>query len=159
MPDEESKLPVAVSDVKTELSVPFKISIATSVLLLLLGAFLLLTRSWEPESASLLGEWVAEVEYGPGNAYTERFELRLTGATLSGFASYLGTRLAIEQAVLDGTRVSFVTRSRDRIGNRQRELVHEYGGEFAGDTMHFRLRTSSGGVELGSVEFVANRPD
>lgn len=159
MPDEESKLPVVVSEVKTGLSVPFKISIATSVLLLLLGVFLLLTRSWEPESASLLGEWVAEVEYGPGNAHTERFELRLTGTTLSGFASYFGTRLAIEQAVLDDTRVSFVTRSRDRIGNRQRELVHAYGGEFTGDTMRFRLLTSSGGEELGSVEFVANRPD
>lgn len=159
MPDEEFNLPVVVSKVKTRLSVPLKISIASSVIVLLLGAFLLATRSWERAPVAQLGVWVADVEYEPENVFRERFHFRLTGTTLSGTASYRGARRVIEEARLEENTVSFITRGRDRIGNQQREIVHEYAGKLEGETMQFQLRNVSDGEILLSIEFTALRSD
>lgn len=158
MAEDERGLPVAVSEVKRKWPTPYLLSVATTALLMVLGLFLLVSRSWEPEAASIIGTWVADVEYERGTRHAERFEFRLTGTEASGTASLRGVRRIIEQAHLEDDRISFQVRSRERIGNQQQERVHQYAAQLDGDVLSFSMRTVTGLGEPVVIEFDARRP-
>lgn len=135
--------------------------ILTGALLLglfVLGAFLLTSRFWLSPPPDVVGEWVANVDYGRGVQHQERFNFRFSGNDLTGHASYFGTRRVIEEGGLDGETLHFVTRSRQYIGNTQHALRHAYQGQVAEDgSLHMQLQ-SSGGLNDITVEFRAQRP-
>lgn len=158
MQDDERRLPVVVSAVTQSTPKPFMTTGILILLVVLLGLFLILSRSWFEEAPSIVGVWVADVEYQDGVSHTERFEFRVAGSTLSGSASFLGSRRVIESARLDGNELAFATRSRERIGNEQRELVHEYIGRLNDERIVFSLRTHDGVGERDAIEFDAHRP-
>jgi hypothetical protein len=122
---------------------------------LLLGAFLLTSRFWLDETPPVVGVWAAEVQYGDGRAYDERFEFRLTGRELSGSASYRGGRRAIEGGTFANDQLSFVVRTRERRGLEQLELRHSYMGVVANSRIAFTLQTSGDTIERAPVEFEA----
>lgn len=158
MQDDERRLPVVVSAVTHSIPKPFMTTAILVLLVVALGLFLILSRSWFEEAPSIVGVWGAEVEYQDGSSHSERFEFRVAGSTLSGSASFRGIRRVIESARLDGNELAFTTRSRERIGNEQRELVHEYVGRLDDDSIAFSMRTHDGVSERGAVEFAAHRP-
>jgi hypothetical protein len=158
MQDDERRLPVVVSAVTQSTPKPFMTTGILVLIVVVLGLFLILSRSWFEEAPSIVGVWVADVEYQGGVSHTERFEFRVAGSTLSGSASYLGIRRVIENAQLDDRELSFRTRSRERIGNEQRELVHAYTGRLSGDRIVFSMRTHDGSGERDVIEFDAHRP-
>lgn len=157
MQDDERRLPVVVSAVTQSIPKPFMTTGILVLLVVILGVFLILSRSWFEEAPSIVGVWVADVVYQDGVSHTERFEFRVAGSTLSGSASHLGVRRVIESAQLDDSRLEFLTRSRERIGNEQRELVHTYTGRQSGDRIVFSMHTHDGSGERSAIEFDARR--
>lgn len=134
------------------------ISGALFAVLFLVAAFLATSRFWLPEEPPVVGVWRASVTYDRGLVLNERFEFRLTGSDVTGHATYLGVRRAIENGQLEGDRLSFHTRSRERVGIEQYELRHAYVGVVASDSIRFTMVTS-GGQEgaRGAVQFQATR--
>lgn len=124
--------------------------------LVLLGALLVMSRSWTDTPAAV-GQWVAQVDYGRSVVYEERFEFRVAGGQITGSATWHGARRIIEAAVQDGERLSFHTRSHENRGSERRELRHDYVGIVSGDTMQFNLRSSGGFDEREPVQFEARR--
>ncbi len=135
------------------------ISGALVAVLFLVAAFLATSRFWLPDEPVIVGVWNASVTYDRGLVQDERFEFRLTGGDVTGHASYLGVRRAIEGGRFDGERLSFTTRSRERVGNEQYELRHEYAGVVAGDSIGFTMETSGGQGQHGTVRFEARRAE
>jgi hypothetical protein len=104
-----------------------------------------------PPSAALVGTWQAEAVYPWPNArYQERFEFTLDGSTLSGTASFLGVARRIDEGRVDGTSVSFSTRSSTEQGERRWEDVHRYRGRLdagsAGGELQLQMQTDSDGA-------------
>jgi hypothetical protein len=136
------------------------ISGALLAVLFLVAAFLATSRFWLPEEPPVVGVWRASVTYDRGRVEDERFEFRLTGGNVTGHASYLGLRRTIENGRLDGDRLSFHTRSRERVGIEQYELRHEYVGVVTTDRIGFTLEISGGqGGVREPVHFEATRAD
>ncbi len=135
------------------------VSGALLAVLVLVGAFLLSSRFWLPEAPAVVGSWSAQVTYERGPTQEERFEFRLTGGDLTGSATYQGIRRAIENGRLEGDRVQFHTRSRERVGIEQHEMRHDYVGVVGGDGIAFTVVTAGGGREYGPVHFEAVRID
>ena len=110
------------------------------------------------QSASLAGEWSAEVTYPWGAKYTERFALKLDGNDVLGTASFLGTRRGIVSGTLSGNRVQFETRTQEVLGdwNNPKNVVHRYRGTISGDTIEFYMQTE-GASSSEPVEFTARR--
>lgn len=158
MQDDERRFPVVVSAVTRSIPKPVMTTGILVLLVVLLGLFLVLSRSWFEEAPSMVGEWVADVEYPDGVSRTERFEFRVAGSTLAGSATYRSSRRVIESAQLSDTELAFRTRSRERIGYEQRELVHDYVGRLNDGRMVFSMRTHDGTGERDTIEFVAHRP-
>lgn len=158
MQDDERRLPVVVSAVTRSTPKPLIVTGVLIGLVVLLGFFLILSRPWFADAPSIVGAWVADVDYPSGVSHSERFEFRVVGSALSGSASYLGARRVIEDGQVDDTTLEFRTRSRDRIGNEQHELVHEYVGRLSGDTIVFSLQTTDDADAGEAIIFEARRP-
>lgn len=102
------------------------------------------------------GRWTAQVKYDWGDQHDEVFEFKPLARDLHGTASYLGGRLAIEQAKLDGEWLSFTTRSLESLNDAApKETLHRYIGQLESDGIHFTLETSGGYSIHPPVEFVA----
>jgi hypothetical protein len=124
--------------------------------LAIVGGLLIWSRMWV-DTPAVVGQWVAQVDYGRGVVRQEHFEFRVTGGQIAGNASWHGVRRVIEGTVQDDERLSFYTRSHENRGSERRELRHDYVGIVAGDTIRFSLRSSGGFDEPGVVEFEARR--
>lgn len=122
----------------------------------LLGALLVMSRMWA-DTPTAVGRWVAEVDYGRGLVREERFDFRQAGGQITGNATWLGVRRAIEGAVQDGERLSFHTRTHENRGSERRELRLDYVGLVAADSIRFTVRSSGGFEERAPVEFTAQR--
>ena len=154
----EPGLPVVAGPPVQQIPQSWLITGALVGLLFVIGAFLLTSRFWisPPEIA---GTWEAQVDYDWGVSQVERFEFRFTGDDVTGSATFLGIRRAIENALLEGERLEFQTRSRELVGNEQRELVHRYDGTVGEGEIRFTMSTTGGFSEREPITFVARRPE
>ncbi len=141
-----------------------------AVLLAALGLALMQLWPRPPETAPepvaqagqatvIAGHWGALVKYDWGASHDEVFEFRIEGRAIAGHASYLGRKLAIEQASVDGEWLRFVTRSQEVLGGDSppREVVHRYAGRIEADAIHFTLESGGGYSQHSPVSFVARR--
>lgn len=126
-------------------------------LLALLGAFLLTSQFWLPDPPEAIGRWGATVVYEDRVTHDERFEFRLTGRNITGTATYRGQRRVIEDARVDGDQLAFLIRTRELVGNQQREVRHHYNGVVENDTIRFVIETAGGFRDRDAVEFEAQR--
>ena len=124
--------------------------------LALLGAILIMSRMWS-DTPTAVGRWVAEVDYGRADVREEQFDFRQAGGQLTGNATWLGVRRAIEGAMQDGERLSFHTRTHENRGSERREVRHDYAGIVSDDIIDFTLRSSGGFDEPVPLEFTARR--
>lgn len=124
--------------------------------LAIVGALLIMSRTWV-DTPAVVGQWVAQVDYGRGVVRQEQFEFRATGGQIAGSASWQGARRVIEGAVQDGERLSFYTRSHENRGSERRELRHDYVAIITDNALRFSLRSSGGFEERESIEFEARR--
>jgi hypothetical protein len=107
---------------------------------------------------SLSGRWLANVKYDWGAEHAERFELRLENGEVHGTASYLRVARTVEQGVLKGEQLNFVTRSQEVVGDGPgREVTHRYRGTLKAGELHFVLESAGGYSAHTPVEFVARR--
>jgi TIR domain len=107
-------------------------------------------------SASLAGDWVAEVTYSWGAKYTERFRLKIDGNDVLGTASFLGSPRGIVGGSMSGDRVRFETRTQEILGDKTSDVVHSYRGTLSGDGIAFYMQTE-GGSSTVPIEFTASR--
>lgn len=157
--EEPSAFPTVAGEVRQHPPNHLIVTGALLVGLVVLAGFLLTSRFWLAPPPDVIGEWVAEVDYGRGVVHDERFNLRLSGSDLTGHASYHGSRRVIEAGEVDDGTIRFVTRSRQYIGNTQHALTHAYEGRLAGEgELNVTLQTSGGLTVAETVEFVARRP-
>lgn len=110
----------------------------------------------------LVGAWSAEVTYGWGARYTERFEFRRHAGELTGTASYLGYPRGIEKLQFDGRNLHFDTHTQESLGERSYELTHRYSAELHGtppdEVLALRLHTTGGyDASRKPLEFDARR--
>lgn len=113
----------------------------------------------EQVAAQLAGRWSARVKYDWGDEHEETFEFKNLGGALHGSASYLGGKLVIEQARVDGEWLSFSTRSQEMLGGDTpyKEVIHQYTGKVGPDTLQFTLESRGGYTPHAPVEFTARR--
>ena len=111
------------------------------------------------QATAIAGHWAAPVKYDWGASHDEVFEFRAEGSAIAGHASYLGRKLAIEQASVDGEWLRFVTRSQEVLGGDSppREVVHRYAGRIEADAVQFTLESGGGYSQHSPVSFVARR--
>ena len=124
------------------------------------GAALLRWRGSAPGRAAVNGRWQAEVVYDWPNArYAERFEFAGDGEALQGSASFLRLGRGILEGRVGPAGLSFVTRSREQLGNDNAglETSHRYRGRLVGDELQFVMQTEGGYSAHRPIEFVARR--
>ncbi len=150
--------PVPAGPLRDQSSRQILFAAALVGIVVLLGGLLVASRIWFGDAPSVVGQWVAEVDYGRGVIREERFEFRQTAGEIAGSASWQGARRVIEDAVLDGERLSFHIRTHETLGSQRRELRHDYVAVPAGpDSLRFTLRTSGGFTERDELGFKATR--
>ncbi len=104
------------------------------------------------------GRWTARVRYDWGAQRDEGFEFKLKAGELYGTASHLGQRRPLEDVVLSGRRLVFVTHTREVLGDAPpREVTHRYVGVVEKDGIHFTLVSGGGYSQHEPVDFVAKR--
>jgi hypothetical protein len=108
-------------------------------------------------AASLVGTWQGEVRYGWGDQYEERFVFERFAGNLTGTASFLKYPRGMEDLAIQGSSVSFVTRTMQSMSGQGRELTHHYAAELGGDLLHFRMHTTGGFVSHTPLQFAARR--
>jgi hypothetical protein len=118
---------------------------------------------WVPAdpSARFIGRWQAEVKYGWGDKYEERFEFKRHAGELTGTASFLRHPRAIEKLEVEGSNLRFETRTQQSMGNETRQVTHRYSAELRGqppnEQLAFRMH-SSGSFDVNKpLEFEARR--
>lgn len=157
MPEDE-KLPVAVSNVKRSLPRYYLETAALFALVVALGAFLLTSRFWLDDEPWYVGVWTGVAAHAIAGEVTERIELRMTGNTVSGSATYRGVRRALEESATADDRLTFVTRGRDRIGNQWEEVVYRYTLVPAGDgRMQASVEVTGGFRSEAPLTFLLDR--
>jgi class 3 adenylate cyclase len=95
-------------------------------------------------TVDLNGRWQAEVKYSWGDSQPEVINLRVDHGEVLGTASYLRLPRAITDGKLDGTKLTFVTKSQAMVGDKTYEEKHLYHGRVSGDSIEFVLETDSG---------------
>jgi class 3 adenylate cyclase len=105
----------------------------------------------------LNGRWQAEVRYGWGDSHAEVIDLKVDHGEVFGTASYLQTPRAILDGKLDGTKLTFTTKSHAVLGDKMYEQKHLYRGRVSGDTIEFVLQTDSGYDSRPPETFTARR--
>jgi hypothetical protein len=104
----------------------------------------------------LIGIWQAQVRYAWGDAYEERFVFERFAGALTGTASFLEYPRGIEDLIIDGSYVSFATRTQQSMNDQERQLTHRYTAEFDGGVLRFRMHTTGGfGGDDPPLEFAA----
>jgi hypothetical protein len=104
------------------------------------------------------GKWAATVKYDwPGAIYAETFNFEVTGAELSGTASFLNLDRSIFDGKIEGGRVTFMTKSLTEIDDKTYQDKHYYKGTVEGDTIRFSMLTDSGHDSHVPVHFTAKR--
>lgn len=107
------------------------------------------------------GAWQAEVTYGWGDSYRERFEFKPHAGQLTGTATFLTRPLPAEALQADGRSLHFVTHSRQSMGSETREVTHHYAMEMRGTAddpvLAVRMHTTGAFEVLPPLEFVARR--
>ena len=159
MNEPKQNLPVVLSNVKRTPPRAYAGTGALLAVVVMLGVFLLTSPYWLDDEPWFVGEWRGPAEHPLAGNIEERIELRLTGSSISGSASYRGVRRTIESATLSDEQLVVVTRGRERVGNQQVELVYRYTLE-PGDTDSLRVSvTVSGGFRVEpTLHFEARRP-
>lgn len=111
--------------------------------------------------ARWVGAWQAQVTYGWGDSYSERFDFTRHAGQLTGTASFLAHPRGIEDVQSDGSHLRFVTRSRQSMGNETREVTHFYSVELRGtapaQTLSVRMQTRGAFDEQPPLQFEARR--
>ncbi len=95
-------------------------------------------------AVDLNGRWQAEVKYNWGSSQPEVINFRVDHGEVLGTASYLRVPRAISDGKLEGTELTFVTKSQAMVGEKTYEEKHLYRGRVSGDTIEFELQTDSG---------------
>ncbi|MBL0168778.1 MAG: toll/interleukin-1 receptor domain-containing protein [Propionivibrio sp.] len=113
----------------------------------------------QQSAAEIAGRWTARVKYAWGDEYQEVFEFKMLGKQLHGSASYLSSRLTIEQASLEDGWLRFITRSREMLGSDSpwKDVTHRYTGQVTPEGIRFTLESSGGYTLNPALEFVATR--
>jgi hypothetical protein len=106
---------------------------------------------------SVAGKWTGTVKYDWGEAYVETFEFEVAGGELSGAASYLRRPRGILDGKLEGSRVSFTTKSLTSLNDKTFEDTHHYRGTVEGNVINFTLITDSGAESHVPVRFTVRR--
>jgi len=107
---------------------------------------------------SLAGRWLATVKYDWGAEHAERFDLRPENGEVHGTASYLRVARTVEQGVIKGEQLNFVTHSQEVVGDGPgREVTHRYRATLKAGELHFVLESGGGHSTHSPVEFVARR--
>jgi hypothetical protein len=120
---------------------------------------------WSGRPADLaervVGTWAAEVRYGWGDRYTEKFEFKRHAGQLTGTASFLRYPRAIDKLQLDGLNLRFQTRSISTMGDVSKEVTRSYAGELRGrppdETLVLRMESAGGFSTDPPIEFEARR--
>jgi len=108
-------------------------------------------------AASVSGTWTGTVKYDWGESYPEKFEFEVSGNEVSGTASYLKRARGILDGKLDGSRLSFTTRSQTSLNDKTYEDTHHYTGTVDGTVINFTLMTDSGAESHVPVRFSVRR--
>jgi hypothetical protein len=109
-----------------------------------------------PEDVS--GKWKGTVTYDwPGAVYLETFEFDVAGTKLSGTASLLGADRAIFDGKIEGSQISFLTRSLTEFDSKTYQDKHDYNGKIEGEKIRFTLFTDSEVEEHTPVHFTVTR--
>jgi hypothetical protein len=107
---------------------------------------------------NLSGRWLATVKYDWGAEHAERFDLRLENGEVHGTASYLRVARTVEQGVIKGEQLNFITHSQEVMGDSPgREVTHRYRATLKAGELHFVLESGGGLSVHPPVEFVARR--
>jgi hypothetical protein len=120
-------------------------------------------KPWVPAdpSARFIGSWQAEVKYGWGDKYDERFEFKRHAGEVTGTASFLRYPRAIEKLQFEGNNLRFETRTRQSMGNESRDITHRYSAELRGQPPDERLALrmhTTGSFDINKpLEFEARR--
>lgn len=150
--------PVPAGPLRNESSRQILFAAGLVGVLVVLGGLLVASRIWFLDPPPVVGRWVAQVDYGRGVVREERFEFRQTAGEIAGSASWQGARRVIEDAVLDGERLSFHIRTHETLGSQRHELRHDYVAVPSGsDSLRFTLRTTGGFSERDELGFKATR--
>jgi hypothetical protein len=112
-------------------------------------------RLTEPSSFS--GQWQALVKYSWGDSHKEVFNFKVDQNELFGTASYVGGPRGILDGKIEGTKVTFTTKSMTALGDKTYEEKHNYRGRLSGDAIEFMLQTDSGYDSRTPEEFTAKR--
>lgn len=116
-------------------------------------------RESTPPLISIAGRWNANVIYDWGDEHSERFKFTVLGDELHGTASFLGLDRGILEGRLREDKVTFITKTREVLGNREdpRTQIHRYTGLVTGNEIRFIMLTEGGHSEHVPVEFTATR--
>ena len=79
------------------------------------------------------------------------------GGELTGAASYLRRPRGILDGKLEGSRVSFTTKSLTSLNDKTFEDTHHYRGTVEGNVINFTLSTDSGAESHVPVRFTVRR--
>ena len=117
------------------------------------------TATRQQSALEIAGRWTARVKYAWGDEHQEVFEFKILGKQLHGSATYLSSRLSIEQASLDDGWLRFITRSREMLGsdNPWKDVTHRYTGQVTPEGIRFTLESGGGYTLHPPLEFVATR--
>jgi hypothetical protein len=105
----------------------------------------------------LIGTWEGTVKYYWGDSYKERFVFKRFAGDVTGTASFLEYPRGIEDFVLKGGNLSFVTHTVETVNAQDRQLTHRYQAELDGTTLHMRMQTTGGFTSVQPQEFTAQR--
>ena len=107
--------------------------------------------------SSFGGQWQALVKYSWGDSHKETFNFKVDENELLGTASYVGGPRGILDGKIEGTKVTFTTKSMTALGDKTYEEKHSYRGRLSGDTIEFMLQTESGYDSRPPEIFTAKR--
>lgn len=107
-----------------------------------------------PPVEAFAGGWQANVTYGWGDSYKERFKFQTEDNRLVGTASFLGHAKGIEDGKIDGDKISFSVRFQEMLGATTAAHKNSYTGKMTGSEIQFRMQDDRGNPP---VEFTARK--
>ena len=97
------------------------------------------------------------MKYDWGDTSAETFDFEVAGQEISGTASFLGHPRGIFDGKLEGSRVSFMTKTLTSVNDKTSEDKHYYKGTVEGDAIQFTLITDSSVESHVPIRFTATR--